>query len=1833
MTFPWPVLPLLLLLLPPLPGEPFPLPTFAPPNASFQHLLVASTGDVYVGATNAIHRLGPGLAPLATATTENPPNLPNPNRLLLETPSGHLLTCGQRHHGLCQARALADPQHVLATPPDPGEGHLIAAPDAGVPTVAVAHGTFLWVARGSSGTRLVPPLTVRHLEGPHAFSGEGLGRLVVGDPGDYGLHYVLAAPTGTHAYFLLTRRGGPSEPEPRTYAARACLADPQLYSYVEVPLDCQAGAYPVARAGALRPGQHGALFVVADAGAGLLSALCVFPLEVLEAEAEATRQACYSHGGGVGIDPPRAAIAYGVTSHCTHLPQESSELYPCGDEHTPSPIVSLVPIQAPALVTELPQLTAVVATEEAGNTIIFLGDAFGQLHKVFIEASRGSVYSTVRLSQHSPISPDLLLDKTGTYLYAMTESQVTRLPVSKCPQFPDCTSCLGVRDPFCGWCVLQGRCRRKLECVHHEGANQWLWSYGEGSQCLQVESVMPANQSRGEPAEVMLQVPQLPLLAEGKSYHCAFGSQARPATRQDSWVRCLALSPDQVPPSPEGKDHVTVELSVMFEDVLVVAVGFAFYDCSAVALLAPNAPCTACVSSPWGCHWCPRSHCCITGGSCPTGEVTIYNQNASVGGPRGSQVCPRLGVVKGSPLVPVGVEVTLDLEAHNLNLLGVPLPRLRCVLEVGRGLVEVEASPGGPYRLQCGPHAYDFGASAPQLRAPVYVTVGERWHLDAPSGLHVMLYDCSVGRPDCSRCRAASPALGCQWCPPGCQHHRLCPPGGAPPSCPAPFIHQVHPLSGPPEGGLLLTIAGSDLGQRFEDVAGTVRVAGRPCLPDPARYRLAAQIVCQVPPAEGGVSGPVEVAVGDQPPGVSIQHFTYQDPQLWELHPRIGPVAGGTQVTVTGEELATGPDVAVFLGDLPCSLVEPPAPGTLVCLTTGGTLGEAPLRVQFGKVLRHLTGGGGFHYAPNPNITWAWPRSSFCGGGRIIQAAGTNLDVPQQPRLVAVLELPTTSTLPPGRCKKGCPGVLPDASEPCTLVGSLLECGTTCSAASPALLLCPSPAVPPHTRLRELLFQLDGLHMPFTGPGGGPFTYAPDPQLHWPLGAPPVLKPGMLLHLEGEGLTLGTSKEEVVARVGAGLCVVKTLTPTHLYCEPPPAPPGSLQPAPFVVEMGHVQVVLGPVHYEAEPPPGLPPGAQAGLGVGATALVLVVVLLILMYRRKSKQALQEYKKVLVQLENLEVSVGDQCRKEFTDLMTEMTDLGGQLEAAGIPFLDYGAYALHAFFPGPGGGPGARPPHHEGRSPALEQGLAQLSGLLNNRTFLLTLVHTLEAQASLSRRERLRAASLLGLGLGGRLELLTDVLAVLLGELVQRQAQRPPRLLLRRTETMVEKLLTDWLSVCLYPYLREVAGEPLYLLYRAIRWQVDEGPVDAVTGRARRTLSEAWLLREDVGSRPLTLRVLPPPTNPPGLTPARVLDTDTVGQAKEKILEQLYKGLPHAQRPPAHSLDLEWRSGVAGHLTLSDLDVTSVTHNQWKRLNTLQHYKVPDGATVALIPRLHNNSPTESCQSPLSGDNALTLEDGEEGGIHLWHLEKPAEEPEGPGQVARHGSRERDGATAIPEIYLTRLLSTKGMLHPFVEGALRVILPVGCPPPLPVKFLFDLLDELAARHGLAEPDTLRSWKNNSLLLRFWVRVVRDPRMLLDVRVPPSVDASLGVVAQTLMDACTAPAQHQVGRDSPVNKLLYAREIPRYRELVDRYYAEVRQAPPVTYQEMNAALTKMSQLSVDLDCSGALLELYEYVRPCHDQLVAALEAEPAGQKQQLGARLQQAAALLDNKVTDL
>lgn len=134
---------------------------------------------------------------------------------------------------------------------------------------------------------------------------------------------------------------------------------------------------------------------------------------------------------------------------------------------------------------------------------------------------------------------------------------------------------------------------------------------------------------------------------------------------------------------------------------------------------------------------------------------------------------------------------------------------------------------------------------------------------------------------------------------------------------------------------------------------------------------------------------------------------------------------------------------------------------------------------------------------------------------------------------------------------------------------------------------------------------------------------------------------------QGEGLNLGISKEEVRVHIGASECLVKTLTLTHLYCEPPPRAPqptnGSSplpqfvvrlgpraqgraagarkaraqepRPRPPQVQMGNVRLALGPVLYEAEPVlAAFPVEAQVGLGLGAAVLIGAVLLLILTYR-------------------------------------------------------------------------------------------------------------------------------------------------------------------------------------------------------------------------------------------------------------------------------------------------------------------------------------------------------------------------------------------------------------------------------------------------------------------------------------------------------------------------------------------------------------------------------------------------------------------------------------------
>uniref|UniRef100_A0A8C4QW75 IPT/TIG domain-containing protein n=1 Tax=Eptatretus burgeri TaxID=7764 RepID=A0A8C4QW75_EPTBU len=1181
-------------------------------------------------------------------------------------------------------------------------------------------------------------------------------------------------------------------------------------------------------------------------------------------------------------------------------------------------------------------------------------------------------------------------------------------------------------------------------------------------------------------------------------------------------------------------------------------------------------------------------------------------------------------------LQPVGQPVELQLQAFNLDRLQDQM--FQCAVRVGSkefispAEVKVEDSALSARTLSCW-FTFDYEEELAQLEAPVIL----RWQewpdrtVDMTSSINLTLYKCTVGRVDCSLCLAVKASLNCSWCdnPPRCLHKNSCQAGLSRSICPAPNIRSIEPTLGPMEGGTQLTVYGSNLGQKFEDVK-IILVAGVYCTPIRRLYNISTRVVCETSAKGLKDKGSVSITVAGKETVMSTQLFTYKDPRLGSFWPREGPEAGGTLLTIRGHNLNIGNDVEVFLGKVACR-VDTMTTESIVCET--GMVAEptmSSVTVQFGTKATRLLDQK-FEYIANPIIYGIKPQVSFFSGGRNVSVEGDRLNSVQHPIMAVRLLFPAVARSPRG---------LPAHADS---TADMAE--GKCSVKNTTFMMCLTPNATPVMPLEynadvpaEVIFVLDGLHLSMANRAR--FTYLPDPTfnlLSRDANSPHNYKPGSPITAEGAGLDRAMQQDEVTAFLGDKECDIKTLTRTHLYCQPPAGlPPGKQHK--FRVVMGNLKFDLGYVIYADEPVITFPLEAQIAAGVGSALLILAVVIIVVIYRRKSKRALRNYMKVQTQLENLEITVRDQCKKQFSDLMTEMEDLSSDLFVTGIPFLDYKTYLERIFFPGQ-----RNPMGHDlevpvGRKHTVEQGLQLLSNLLCSKPFLTTFIHTLEAQPRVTARDRGHVASLLTVALYDKLEYYTDILRTLVSDLVAHYVARNPKLMLRRTETVAEKMLTNWMSICLHGFLKERAGEPLFLLFRAIKQQVEKGPVDAILRKAKYSLNDTRLLGDDVDYHGMVLNATVENSGEDGPTVVRVLDCDTISQVKEKILDQVYRNVPFSQRPQVDAVDLEWHSPTARHFTLSDEDRTSASQGCWKRINTLRHYEIQEGATMFLVPSSPENQMNPHPYRDMTVAACMESVSDEEDCVRKWHLVKGVEEADT--MAMRKGSeQERGQGKVIAEIYLTRLLSMKGILQNFVDGLFSMVLNAHGSVPLAVKYFFDFLDEEAERHGVADQETLHIWKTNSLPLRFWVNIIKNPQFVFDIQVSDIVDSALTVIAQTFMDSCTTVDQ-KLGRDSPINKLLYAREIPRYKKMVEKYFVDVRQMAPVSDQEMNTALTDEARNhGHELKPMVALHELYKYISKYYEQIITALEVDPIAQKMQLSYRLQQVAAALEHKVTDL
>ncbi|XP_072732254.1 plexin-D1 [Ciconia boyciana] len=1832
---------------------------------------------------------------LPQASCEHPKVLTNNyNKILQPDPEqGVLVVCGSIYQGLCQLRSMANISAVAVRFPPGGSDPVTVFPS--MLNVAANHPNAstvgLVLRRGGGGARLLVAATYTGFGSPffprnrsledHRFentpeiairalnargdlaklftfdinpSDDNIFKIKQGAKARHKLSFVRAflqrgaAPPARRPYAYLAlnseANAGDKESPSHSLLARICLGEPAeatlngsgetkklTESYIQLGLRCGGAAdaftrlvsvfparaawrSPAAPAPGPPPAEELLFGVFERAGAGggggrPQSALCVFRFAEIEETIRAARNSCFV-SPGAGMVTVLDSVVQGTGPACEKRNiQLQPEQLDCGAAHLQHPLAIVNPVTATPVFT-YSGLTAVAVASVNNYTVVFLGTASGGLLKINLDSTMKVISRrSISVAYGEPVHPIMQFDPSdSTYLYLMTSYQMTRVKVAACNQYSTCTECLAAADAYCGWCTMETRCSLQHECTNFTGANFWA-SASEGvQQCPSMTILEPEiNIDKDNPALIIQINGTIPNL-NGTNISCDYGNNIHTVARVagdyvNQFIYCSLLPREKYPTFPDNQDHVVVETALRVNSKNIIRANFTIYDCKRTGHIYPKRACTSCLSTKWKCHWCPSTYTCVSNHSQCDDALRMKKKID----------CPRIVPASLDPM-PTGVSRDITISLANATFS--KETALECHFGTDRTF---EARWVNSSAVEC-VHVLLHTSEKSHL-FPVNLQLKDRpdRFIDSPEMMTVEVYNCATGSADCSQCLGRED-LGhrCIWS----ESSSSCRLHSEPPHisdvCPAPEIKKIEPLRGPLEGGTLLTIRGRNLGRRFSDILGAVRIGSVQCVPLPDRYVVSEAIVCQTGEAQEAFSDVVTVNVSRE--GKSRERYSYVLPLVQSIAPLNGPKAGGTRVTIRGSRLDVGSELRVLVNtSKQCTDLS--RNDSIITCTMPSTELTTAVRVcvQFENkscASYNIT----FKYEKNPIISDINPKKSQISGGRIITLEGRGFELVQNVSMV---------------------------------VRGIGREQTSCKVHTDTVITCPSPAASNITAgskpapvdfylngrlyaddrpaLDEEMYPEEALHISKFS-----MEYYADPQFFT------AKKEKWIKHHPGEPLTLVIHKEpdslglesnEYQVKIGLISCEIQIVSDKVIHCSVNESLSTSERQLPVTIQVGKFNYTIAMLH----------------LGGGETAIIVSIVicsiLLVLsvvalfVFCTKSRRAERYWQKTLLQMEEMESQIREEIRKGFAELQTDMTDLTKELNRSqGIPFLEYKHFVTRTFFPKCSSlyeecyilpsqqlssqvGSQVQETHPllvgewkipENCRPNMEEGISLFSTLLNNKHFLIVFVHALEQQKDFAVRDRCNLASLLTIALHGKLEYYTSIMKDLLVDLIDASASKNPKLMLRRTESVVEKMLTNWMSICMYSYLRETVGEPFFLLICAIKQQINKGSIDAITGKARYTLNEEWLLRENIEAKPRNLNVSFQGCGMDSLS-VRAMDTDTLSQVKEKILEAFCKNVPYSQWPRVEDVDLEWFATSTDSYILRDLDDTSVVEDGRKKLNTLAHYKIPEGASLAM-------SLSDKKDTTLSRVKDLDTE-------KYFHLVLPTDESVEHKKSHRQSHRKK----VLPEIYLTRLLSTKGTLQKFLDDLFKAILSIrDDKPPVAVKYFFDFLEEQAEKRGITDPDTMHIWKTNSLPLRFWVNILKNPQFVFDIDKTDHIDACLSVIAQAFIDACSL-SDLQLGKDSPTNKLLYAKEIPEYRKIVQRYYKQIHDMPPLSEQEMNAHLAEESRkYRNEFNTNVAMAEIYKYAKRYRSQIVAALDANPTTKRTQLQHKFEQVIALMEDNI---
>ena len=156
--------------------------------------------------------------------------------------------------------------------------------------------------------------------------------------------------------------------------------------------------------------------------------------------------------------------------------------------------------------------------------------------------------------------------------------------------------------------------------------------------------------------------------------------------------------------------------------------------------------------------------------------------------------------------------------------------------------------------------------------------------------------------------------FNCGWCRSNtgsCLEQSECDPGMLATEsgdCDDPVIDDFNPKNGPHQGGTRITITGTNLGVQFSDIV-SITIGNRQCLPIEESYEVSREIQCTVSSSVSSVDAMIVITISssmDNKDGESQELYRFLTPSIVSIHPSLGPVSGGTIITISGSNLNIG---------------------------------------------------------------------------------------------------------------------------------------------------------------------------------------------------------------------------------------------------------------------------------------------------------------------------------------------------------------------------------------------------------------------------------------------------------------------------------------------------------------------------------------------------------------------------------------------------------------------------------------------------------------------------------------------------------------------------------------------------------------------------------------------------------------------------------------------------------------------------------------------------------------------------------------------------------------